>query len=67
MSNQNQANATQPNAPQSTEPHGISFTLVQPTPPNSPNLVPNFPTAQKRPSPSKLSGNKKTKVDTNSS
>ncbi|KAI0374583.1 hypothetical protein BV20DRAFT_960701 [Pilatotrama ljubarskyi] len=41
----------------SSEPHGISFTLMEPTPPNSPNLGGSFQSSQtKQPTKSKLSG-----------
>ncbi|KAH9848915.1 hypothetical protein C2E23DRAFT_888748 [Lenzites betulinus] len=66
MSNRNDGRPVHPYAPRSSEPHGISFTLIQPTPPTSPNLVANFPTARKRPSSSKLAENAKTKVKKNS-
>ncbi len=46
----------------SSEPHGISFTLIQPTPPVSPNLLPQFPKSQTKVAQSNLSGNKKQKV-----
>ncbi|CDO70318.1 hypothetical protein BN946_scf184843.g7 [Trametes cinnabarina] len=51
-----------PNAPLSSEPHGISCTLVPPTPPpTSPNFGANFASAQAKPkaSGSKLSGGNK--------
>ncbi|KAI0820171.1 hypothetical protein BC628DRAFT_1423111 [Trametes gibbosa] len=62
MSDRSDDRTAPPFAPRSSEPHGISFTLIQPTPPTSPNLVPHFSIARKRPSSSKLADNKKAKL-----
>ncbi|KAI0351562.1 hypothetical protein OH77DRAFT_1524085 [Trametes cingulata] len=57
MSNRKDTKSAHPNAPSSSEPHGISFTLMEPTPPNSPNLGGSFPGSQtKQSTKSKLSG-----------
>ncbi|EIW51860.1 uncharacterized protein TRAVEDRAFT_54280 [Trametes versicolor FP-101664 SS1] len=58
----NNNKSVHPHAPHSSEPHGISFTLIQPTPPASPNLLPNFPKSQTKIGQSNLSGNKKPKA-----
>ncbi|KAI0326007.1 hypothetical protein GY45DRAFT_1374309 [Cubamyces sp. BRFM 1775] len=59
--------STHPNAPLSTDPHGISFTLVPPTPPpTSPNNRSSFAAAQANlkqpPAKSKLSGQHQAKA-----
>ncbi|KAI0771082.1 hypothetical protein BD413DRAFT_613600 [Trametes elegans] len=61
MSARNDSKATHPHAPKSNEPHGISFTLIQPTPPSSPNFADNFSAAQTKPAKSTLSGSDQTK------
>ncbi|KAI0672634.1 hypothetical protein C8Q78DRAFT_1076985 [Trametes maxima] len=62
MSTKNDGKSAHPNAPRRSEPHGISFTLVQPTPPTSPNLAPSFPSVQTILTKSKLPDGGKSKT-----